>query len=196
MRDIIKMVIVLGLISGIAGALLAGVRMGTMEKIEYQELKYVKGPVIMEILKGCTNDPVKDRFKLKYGKKEVNFFPAVFDGKLNVVAFETTGDGFGGDIGMVMAVNIENDTVAGVGITTHKETPGVGSLAKDSDSFKNSFKNLPLTSEIKVKKDGGKVDAVSGATVTSRGVCVGANLGAEMYKKLKDEIVAKAKGNK
>lgn len=196
MRDIIKMVVVLGLISGVAGALLAGVRMGTMEKIEYQELKYVKGPVIMEVLKGCTNDPVKDRFKLKYGKKEVNFFPAVFDGKLNVVAFETTGDGFGGDIGMVMAVNIENDTVAGVGITTHKETPGVGSLAKDSDSFKNSFKNLPLTSEIKVKKDGGKVDAVSGATVTSRGVCVGANLGAEMYKKLKGEIVAKAKGNK
>jgi len=40
------------------------------------------------------------------------------------------------------------------------------------------------------------VDAVSGATVTSRGVCVGANRGSEMYKKLKDEILAKAKGNK
>ena len=196
MRDIIKMIVVLGLISGVAGALLAGVRMGTMDKIEYQELKYVKGPVIMEVLKGCTNNPVKDRFKLKYGEKEVNFFPAVFDGKLNVVAFETTGDGFGGDIGMVMAVNIENDTVAGVGITTHKETPGVGSLAKDSEPFKNSFKSLPLINEIKVKKDGGKVDAVSGATVTSRGVCVGANRGSEIYKKLKDKILAKAKGNK
>jgi electron transport complex protein RnfG len=85
MRDIIKMVIVLGLIAGVAGALLAGVRMGTMEKIEYQELKYVKGPVIMEVLKGCTNNPVKERFKLKYNEKEVNFFPAVFDGKLSVV---------------------------------------------------------------------------------------------------------------
>ncbi len=196
MRDIIKMVVVLGLIAGVAGALLAGVRMGTMEKIEYQELKFVKGPVIMEVLKGCTNNPVMDRFKLKYGEKEVNFFPAVFDGKLSVVAFETIGDGFGGDIGMVMAVNIKDDTVAGVGITTHKETPGVGSLAKDSESFKNSFKNLPLSQEIKVKNDGGKVDAVSGATVTSRGVCVGANRGSEMYRKLKDEILAKAKGNK
>jgi len=196
MRDIIKMVVVLGLISAVAGALLAGVRLGTMEQIEYQELKFVKGPVIMEVLKGCTNNPIKDRFKLKDGEKEVNFFPAVFDGKLSVVAFETTGDGFGGDIGMIMAVNIKDDTISGVGITTHKETPGVGSLAKDSEPFKNSFKSLPLTSEIKVKKDGGKVDAVSGATVTSRGVCVGANRGSEIYKKLKDKILAKAKGNK
>ncbi len=38
MRDIIKVVIVLGLIAAVAGSLLAGVRMGTMEKIEYQEL--------------------------------------------------------------------------------------------------------------------------------------------------------------
>jgi electron transport complex protein RnfG len=97
---------------------------------------------------------------------------------------------------MVMAVNLKNDTVAGVGITTHKETPGVGSLAKDSETFKNSFKNLPLTKEIKVKNDGGKVDAVSGATVTSRGVCVGANRGSEIYKKLKDKILEKAKENK
>ena len=82
MRDVIKMIVVLGLIAGVAGALLAGVRTGTMEKIEYQELKFVKGPVIMEILKGCTNNPIKDRFKLKYGEEEVNFFPAVFDGNL------------------------------------------------------------------------------------------------------------------
>jgi H+/Na+-translocating ferredoxin:NAD+ oxidoreductase subunit G len=194
MRDIIKVVIVLGLIAGVAGSLLAGVRMGTMEKIEYQELTFVKGPVIMEVLKGCTNDPIKDRFKLKFGEAEVNFFPAVFDGKLSVVGFETIGDGFGGDIGMIMAVNINDDTISGIGITTHKETPGVGSLAKDSESFKGSFKNLPLSAEIKVKSDGGKVDAVSGATVTSRGICVGANRGSEIYLKHKTEILAKAKG--
>jgi len=193
MRDVIKMIIVLGLICGVAGALLAGVRMGTMEKIEYQELKFVKGPVIMEVLKGCTNNPLKDRFKLKYGEEKIDFFPAVFNGKLNVIAFETKGGGFGGDIGMIMAVNLENDAVSGVGITTHKETPGVGALAKDSEPFKNSFKGLSVNETIKVKKDGGKVDAVSGATITSRGVCEGANLGSKIYKKLKNDILAKAK---
>ncbi|MEA1935442.1 MAG: RnfABCDGE type electron transport complex subunit G [Thermodesulfobacteriota bacterium] len=193
MRDIIKMIVVLGLIAGVAGALLAGVRMGTMEKIEYQELKYVKGPVIMKILKGCTNNPIKDRFKLKYGEEEINFFPAVFDGKLDVVAFETTGGGFGGDIGIVMAVNLEKDTLTGIGITTHKETPGVGTLVKDSESFKNSVKGLSVNQPIKVKNDGGKVDAVTGATVTSRGVCEGATRGSEIYRKLKNDILAKAK---
>ena len=193
MRDIIKMVIVLGLIAGVAGALLAGVRMGTMEKIEYQELKFVKGPVIMEILNVCTNYPIKDRFKLKYGEEEVNFFPAVFDGKLDVVAFETTGGGFGGDIGIVMAVNLEKDTLTGIGITTHKETPGIGTLVKDSESFKNSVKGLSVNQPIKVKNDGGKVDAVTGATVTSKGVCEGATRGSEIYRKLKNDILAKAK---
>jgi electron transport complex protein RnfG len=193
MRDVIKMVIVLGLICGVAGALLAGVHMSTIEKIKYQELKFVKGPVIMEVLKGCTNDPLKDRFKLKYGEEEISFFPAVFDGKLDVVAFETKGGGFGGDIGIIMAVNLENDTISGIGITTHKETPGVGSRAKDSEPFKNSFKGLSIDKPIKVKKDGGKVDAVSGATITSRGVCEGANLGSKIYKKLKNDILAKAK---
>ncbi|MCD6353829.1 MAG: RnfABCDGE type electron transport complex subunit G [Proteobacteria bacterium] len=193
MRDVIKMVVVLGLICGIAAALLAGVRMVTMEKIEYQELKFVKGPVIMEVFKGCTNNPIKDRFKLKYNEKEINFFPGVFDGETNVVAFETQGSGFGGDIGMIMAVNLENDTVSGIGITTHKETPGVGARAKDSEPFKNSFNGLSVNEIIRVKKDGGKVDAVSGATITSRGVCEGANLGSEIYKNLKSDILAKLK---
>lgn len=193
MRDIIKMVVVLGLIAGVAGALLAGVRTGTMEKIEYQELKFVKGPVIMEILKGCTNNPIKDRFKLKYGEEEVNFFPAVFDGKLDVVAFETKGGGFGGDIGMIMAVNLEKDIITGIGITTHKETPGIGTLVQDSESFKNSVKGLSVNQPIKVKNDGGKVDAVTGATVTSKGVCEGATRGSEIYRKLKNDILAKAK---
>lgn len=193
MREIIKMFIVLGLICGVSGALLAGVRLGTMEKIEYQELTFVKGPVIEEVLAGCTNNPVDDRFKLYYEEEEINFFPGIFDGKCSKMAFETKGSGFGGDIGLIMAVNIEDDTIAGTGITTHKETPGVGSRAKDSKPFKSSFIGLSLDQPIKIKSDGGAVDAVSGATVTSRGVCAGATLGSEIYKKLKGEILAKAK---
>ena len=193
MSDILKMFVVLGLICGASGILLAGIRVGTMEKIEYQELKFVKGPVIMEVLSGCTNNPVDDRFKLFYGEKEINFFPGVFDGELSVVAFETQGSGFGGDIGMIMAVDIEDDTISGIGITTHKETPGVGSRAKDSRPFKSSFVGLSIQEPIKTKTDGGKVDVVSGATVTSRGVCEGATIGAEMYMKLKPEIIAKLK---
>ncbi len=193
MREILKMFIVLGIICGVAGALLAGVYTGTMDKIEYQELKFVKGPVIMEVLQGCTNNPVDDRFKLKYGEEEVKFFPGVFNGKCTKMAFETKGSGFGGDIGVIVAVNISEDTISGMGITTHKETPGVGSRAKDSVPFKNSFAGLSINDDIKIKADGGTVDAVSGATVTSKGVCAGVNTGSTIYKELKDQIISKAK---
>jgi len=193
MREIIKMFVVLGIICGAAGALLAGVKFGTMERIEYQELTFVKGPVITEVLAGCTNNPVDSRFKMKYGEEEVKFFPGIFDGKCTKMAFETKGTGFGGDIGLIMAVNIKDDTISAVGITTHKETPGVGSRAKDSKPFKNSFVGLSIHDEIKIKGDGGSIDAVSGATVTSKGVCTGANLGSKIYKELKDQILAKAR---
>ena len=50
-----------------------------------------------------------------------------FDGKKDVVAFETYGKGFGGDIGVITAVNVNTDKIVGVAVTTHSETPGVGS---------------------------------------------------------------------
>lgn len=69
------------------------------KKIEYQQLTFVKGPAIRDILKGCTNDPIVDRFKLVDGETETSFFVGVFDGKANKVSFETYGKGFGGEIG-------------------------------------------------------------------------------------------------
>ena len=193
MRDIIRMIVVLSLICGVSGGLLAGVRIGTKERIEYQELAYVKGPAIRDVLRGCSNNPIQDRFKIRYGDREISFFPGKFNGKLNVVAFETTGKGFGGEIGIMMAVNLDNDKVVGIDITTHKETPGVGSRAKDDTVFKGSFKGLSVDDPFRLKSEGGKVDAVSGATITSKGVAAGVAKGAMLYKKLKPYILEKIK---
>ncbi|HID28714.1 MAG TPA: electron transporter RnfG, partial [Desulfobacterales bacterium] len=50
MRDIIRMIVVLGVLAAASGVLLAGVKSGTAAKIEYQQLKFVKGPAIKKIL--------------------------------------------------------------------------------------------------------------------------------------------------
>lgn len=193
MREMIKLFVVICLFSSIAGGLLAIVRNGTKDRIEYQQLKFVKGPAIIEIMKGCTNDPLVDRFKIADGKKERSFFVGVFDGKPNTVALETFGKGYGGDIGVIVAVNLENDKIVGIGVTTHSETPGLGSRAKTDPALRSQFKGLPIKEPFKVKPDGGQIDALSGATISSRGVCAAVVLSAEIYMRLKSAIVEKAK---
>ncbi|MBC8199195.1 MAG: RnfABCDGE type electron transport complex subunit G [Desulfobacterales bacterium] len=193
MREIIKMIVVLTVLSAFSGGLLAAVRGGTMEKIEYQQLVFVKGPAIRNILEGCSNDPIVDRFKIKDGDIERSFFVGVFDGKADTVTFESFGKGFGGDIGLMVGVNINDDKIIGMGVTTHSETPGIGSKAKTDPKFSNQFKGLSAVEPCKVKPDGGEIDAMSGATVTSKGVCVGVTEAGNIYKRLKPQIAEKMK---
>ena len=63
-------------------------------QIEEQQLKFVKGPAIKEILKGVSNDPIADRFKIKDDNTERSFFVGKFDGKANTVVFESSGKGY------------------------------------------------------------------------------------------------------
>ncbi|MEA1900072.1 MAG: RnfABCDGE type electron transport complex subunit G [Thermodesulfobacteriota bacterium] len=193
MREIIKMIVVLTVLSCFSGGLLAAIRGGTKDKIEYQQLVFVKGPAIRNILEGCSNDPIVDRFKIKDGDIERSFFVGVFDGKADTVAFESFGKGFGGDIGLMVGININDDKIIGMGVTTHSETPGIGSRAKTDPKFSDQFKTLALVQSFKVKPDGGKIDAISGATVTSRGVCGGITEAGSVYKRLKPQIAEKIK---
>ena len=193
MREIIKMIVVLTVLSAFSGGLLAAIRGGTKDKIEAQQLEFVKGPSIRNILEGCSNDPIVDRFKIKDGDIERSFFVGVFDGKANKVAFESAGKGFGGDIGLMVGINLDNDKIIGIDVTTHSETPGVGSKAKTDPKLSNQFKELDLVRSFKVKPDGGEIDAMSGATVTSRGVCVGVTEAGNIYKRLKPQIAEKIK---
>jgi electron transport complex protein RnfG len=193
MRDIIQMIVVLAVLGAASGGGLALVKSGTAAKIEYQQLKFVKGPAILAIMEGCSNDPLVDRFKIPYGDTEKSFYVGVFDGKAKGVAFETSGKGFGGDVGIMMGMDLETGQLLGVGVTTHSETPGLGARAKDDPSFRAQFKGMAVDAPFSVKADGGQVDAVSGATITSRGVCAGLNDGVKVYNELKSKIEEQVK---
>jgi electron transport complex protein RnfG len=193
MREMIQMVVVLTILSCVSGILLASIESGTKEKIAYQQLKFVKGPAIRSILEGASNDPIVDRFRLKDGEVERDFFVGVFDGQATTVAFETSGKGYGGEVGLMIGVNLTDDNIVGVGVTTHSETPGVGSRAKDDPAFAEQFKGMPLEGEFKVKTDGGQVDAVSGATITSRAISAGVSEAVQIYKRLKSQLADKGK---
>jgi Na+-translocating ferredoxin:NAD+ oxidoreductase subunit G len=198
MREILKMIVVLALVTGVSGLLLAGVNEGTREQRKKQILKYVKGPAVQEVLRGCSNNPLEDFRELSLGPAEeegktdagaVDLFPGFKDGKLWAVAIESSGGGFGGDIGVVVGIDVETNELLGIGVTTNKETPGLGARVTES-GFRKNFKGIPLDEPAKVVADGGRVDAISGATVSSRGVCVAVNNAVAFYQKNKDKILS------
>ena len=193
MRELIKMVVVLTFLAVLSGGLLSGLRNATAARIEVQQLKFVKGPAITAILKGVSNDPIKDRFAIKDGETERKVFVGKFDDKANTIVLESYGKGYGGDIGLMVAINMEDDTIVGAGVTTHSETPGLGATAKDDPGFVSQFKGLPIEETFKVTNDGGKVNALSGATITSRAVCAAATQAGGIYQRMKPQLTEKLK---
>ena len=188
MQEMIKLFIAVFLFSAVSGGVLATVNKGTEDTIKEQELKFEIGPTIKSIFESAENDPLKDLFVLNDGDDELDFFVGEFDGKRNSVAFEVKGTGFGGDVGIIVAVNVDSDVIVGVGVTTHSETPGFGARAKDEPDFCAQFAGMSLIEPFSVKGDGGEIDAISGATVTSRGICGILSEATSVYGRLKDEI--------
>jgi Na+-translocating ferredoxin:NAD+ oxidoreductase subunit G len=88
-------------------------------------------------------------------------------------------DGYAGKIRLIMAVRADGK-VAGVRVTQHKETPGLGDyveVKKDKNKARpwiTQFTGMALSDvadkDWKVKKDGGRIDYYAGATVTPRAV--------------------------
>ncbi len=188
MREMISMVVVLTVLSAFSGGMLAAVRTGTKDKIENQVLKFQKAPAIKQILSDVSNDPLQDRFKIMENDEEMTFFVGKYDGTPKAITFETKGKGFSGDIGLMVGINIESDEVIAVAVTTHSETPGLGSRAKDDPKFVSQFAGMTMNKNFAIKKNGGEIDAMSGATITSLGVCLAAQKAQDIYTRLKPEI--------
>lgn len=188
MREMIKMVVILTVLSCFSGGLLAYIRNGTQERIDNQVLEFVKGPAVRTIFEGASNNPITDRFTIKDGDAERTFFVGVLNGEPRGVAFETFGKGYGGDVGLMVGIDVKDDKLLGVGVTTHGETPGMGAKAKSDPNFVAQYKGLSIEKPIKVTQDGGSINAISGATITSRAVSAASTEAGEIYQKLKPQL--------
>ncbi len=192
-REIFKMVLVLTIVTGIWGGLLSLVKIATEDQIEYQRIKNIKAPALRKALTvDYTNDPVKDRISVVIGKDqrgapiERTVFLAKKDGKLQAVALEAYGGGYEGDIGVMVAIDSQEQTVVGIAVTTHSETPGVGTKAFNSQEFMGQFQNQPLSSNF---APGGGLDAVTSATYTSHGVMKAVHNAINIYQENQDKIL-------
>ena len=88
------------------------------------------------------------------------------NGNFMGAAVKASEGGFGGKIDMMVGF-LADGTIKGTSVLSHSETPGLG--ANMTGKFKDQFvdKN-PNDFTLKVTKDGGDVDAITAATITSR----------------------------
>lgn len=189
-NEYIKMVVVLTVIAMLCGFLLAAVKNITESRIEEQILVYVKGPALKNVLNLAANNPIDDRLEVEVDGVIHTIFIGEKGGKLWAIAFESRGTGFGGSIGVMLGVDMERSILAGIGILTHQETPGLGSRISET-GFTDKFKGRSISDIFKIKKDNGVIDAISGATNSSIGVCSAVEKGMELFPKIKLEVLKK-----
>ena len=185
MRDILRMIVVLTVIGAVSGLALAAMKQLTAGPIEYQTIKFVKEPAVKKVLAGYDNDPILDRKKLALGADlkgrplELTVFPAAKGGEIFAVAVEGSGKGFHGQIGVMVGIS-KDGTILDIGITSHSETPGIGSKVTET-GYTDRYKGLPA-------KKGITVDGISGATYSSKGVVAAVNEAAALVEKYREEI--------
>ena len=194
-REIFRMVLVLTIVTGIWGGLLSLVKIATEDQIEYQRIKNIKAPALRKALTvDYSNDPVKDRQTFVIGQDpktgkpiERTVFYAKQNGEIKAVALEAYGTGYEGDVGVMLSILVPEDKLGSIAVTTHSETPGVGTKVFNSESFMGQFTEVAIDNNF--APGGGFIDAVSGATYTSHGVQKAVANGIEMYKKFKSKIL-------
>ncbi|RLF59099.1 MAG: hypothetical protein DRN27_03650 [Thermoplasmata archaeon] len=92
-------------------------------------------------------------------------------------AVKATGSGYGGTIELLVAleptnlISTDDLIIRGLSVISHSETPGLGDKITKS-SFQNQFMGVAF-SGIELSKTGGAIDAISGATISSKGVING-----------------------
>jgi len=192
LRDLVRMVVVLTVICTTSGVVLSYVNKATVAPREYQLLKYVQEPSIKAVLGSFNydNDPIQDRLEVIVGKDEeghplkVTVFPAKKGGKVLGVAYASKAKGYHDMIEVMVGVG-PNAKLSGISIMSHSETPGLGARITEPQ-FTEQFAGLDLQTA-KLTADGGQVDAVSGASYSSRGVVTAVDKALQEFAAIKKE---------
>ena len=160
------------LITAVVAAALAGVNA-------------VTAPVIAELNAAATQEAISAVLPGGFDSEVADYADAtglvskVYQGA-NGYAVEVGPGGFDNTITMMVGIDNEGK-VLGISIVSHTETKGLGEVAASTTpkgvAFREQF--VGVSGEVSVTKDGGTMDAITGATITSRAICVGVNAALE-----------------
>ena len=145
----------------------------TTDKIEEQKEQQIQS-MLKEMFPSMSEYTVEDDIYTIYSNgAEIGY------------ALVAVGKGYGGDIDILIGLEDET-TIKGITIISQSETPGLGGRIAES-SFAGEFAGLDI-GDVALKQVDGQIDAVTGATISSRAVVDAVRAAAmEKVKSLKEQ---------
>ena len=181
-RDILMPVVVLTLIAAVMAGLLGGTNLLTADRLAALAAK-AETEAIAKVIEADTYE--KKVVKTKAGA--VPYYAALTDGVTVGYAFTVSQNGYGGAVSAVVGISAIGSVTAVEITDVSGETPGLGQNAKKA-SFTEQF--VDKRSALSVVKTGAsekEVNAVTGATITSKAVTDAVNTALELYQTIKKE---------
>ena len=158
--------LVITLVAGLSLGFINDLTVGPIAKAKLER----KVNAIKQVLPEFDNNPVEDIILIKSEKVKdsIELYPAYFQEKIvGKAVIGSSEKGYSGLIKIMVGFNPDN-TIKNIVVLEQKETPGLGTKMK-GDKFLRQFRGKdPKTFNLQVIKDGGDVDALTGATITSR----------------------------
>ena len=204
MKNTIMLVVVLTIVCLISALSLALVNNVTASRIAEEKHKTKLRAVLSALPRDQVhydNDPGKDIVKIPEWTEKDGTPKEIYLGKRQDkvvgVAFTAVGEGYGGFITVMVGVDL-NEKITGIEIIEHAETPGLGAKIESSELFKNQFKGKSTegseNGELVVIKgrnteNNWEIEALTGATISPRGVVQAVNEGLAKFRQFKDQII-------
>lgn len=188
--SLVNMVLSLGTITIVAAALLAGAYTITEEPIKVADLNK-QTEAISAVTPEFDNNPVAEAVEItpEGESASVKVFPARKGDTLVGGAVESySSAGFSGDIKIIYGFDIDGN-ITGYEVMSHAETPGLGAKMgewfRSPEGRRNVIGLNPSTANLTVSKDGGDVDAITAATITSRAFLDALNRASRAFNQFK-----------
>jgi len=194
----IKSVLVLTVICLVSALGLSWVNKKTKDKIKLEEEKFTLRS-LRKALPKFDNSPDKDTVLIKAEGESYCIYRARQGGKIVGVAIPVVDPkGYSGNVKVLVGI-LPDGSISGVEVLSHAETPGLGARIEErkfregliwtcKDCKERRRRNLSNT-KWKVKKDGGDIDEISGATISSRAMVRAVSKALRIYEKYKNEIL-------
>ncbi len=187
-ESLLRLVVVLTAIALVAGLALTGVYALTKEPIETAQAAK-KLEALNLVLPGFKGE-IKDITTKDADGEDILVHLAVNpDGSLFGAGVETyTKKAFAGRFDLMVGFD-NTGTILNTEVIKAGETPGLGDkINKDKSDFALQFSNRnPKDFKLVVKKDGGDVDAITAATISSRAYCDAVQRAYDVFMKVKED---------
>lgn len=189
MSEILRMVVVLSLIAGFSAAALTAANIQLGPRVESQTDLYVRGPALERLFNKPAKDVLGNKVVINVDGVGVPIFYSREGKVVSAIAIEAIGKGgFGGDLKLMVGIDLINERQTGIEVVSHSETPGLGARIVEI-AFRRQWQGLPIDTPVALTSDGGVIDAISGASTTSRAAVNGTNDALDFVGENKAEIL-------